>query len=86
MVASAADVSASSICIGILGGGLVITWACMDYGGEQVIASVGRAIVRLVTLGRVRLRDTDDSTAIGIGALVVIICFFGLLLSFAFIR
>ncbi len=77
--------SASTIFIGVLGGGLVIAWACMDYGGEQIIASFGRTVVRLVTFGRVRLRETDDSTAMGIGAVTIVTFFLGLLITFAIV-
>ncbi len=77
--------SASTIVIGILGAGLIIAWACMDYGGEQLIASFGRALVRLVTLGHVRLPESDDSTAMGIGAAAIITFFLGLLLTFAIV-
>jgi hypothetical protein len=75
--------TATIVLVAILGAGLVVAFGLLDFGGEQLIASFGRAVIRLVTLGRVRLQRGDDSAAIGIAAAVIIVVFLLLLLAFA---
>ena len=65
-----------TVLLAAFGGALVAAFALWDLGGERLLASFGCAVVRVVTLGRVRIStDEDYSRAMGIAAITLIVIF-----------
>ena len=60
---------------------LFLAYALWDLGAEHLVASVGCFIIRVLTLGRVRLppEQIDSTGAILAGAVTVIFFFFAFL-------
>ena len=60
---------------------LIATFALWDLCADRLVASFGRLVLRVVTLGRVRISpDEDQGTAMGISAATVVVIFLAIVL------
>ena len=51
-------------------------YGAWDLGADRLLAGFGRLMIRLVTFGRIRIApDEDESTAMGVSALTLIVIF-----------
>ena len=68
--------SVVTVLLAALGGALVAAYGLWDLGADRSVASFACAVVRVVTLGRVRLSSEGDySRAIGIAGITVLVIF-----------
>jgi len=67
----------SSVIATIAGAAFVIIYALWDFGAEHLVAAIGRFVLRVLTLGRLRISadHIDDTGAIVAGAVTVIFFF-----------
>jgi hypothetical protein len=72
---------ATTILLAVFGAMLVAAYALWDFGADRLLAGFGRLVIRTVTLGRIRLAsDADESTAMGISAVTVLVIFVSFLI------
>ena len=70
-----------TVLLAAFGGALVAAYALWDLGADRWLATFGCAVVRVVTLGRVRLScDGDYNRAMGISAITLLVIFIAFVL------
>jgi hypothetical protein len=73
--------TATTILLAVFGAMLVAAYALWDLGANRLLASFGRLVIRAVTLGRIRMAsDADESTAMGVSAITLLVIFVSFLI------
>ena len=71
----------ATILLAVFGALLVAAYALWDLGADRLVAGFGRFVVRILTFGRVRIpEDTDETTAMAISAVTVLVLFLSVLI------
>ena len=71
-----------TILLAAFGGALVAAYAAWDLGADRLLAGFGRLMIRIVTFGRMRIApDEDESAAMGVSAVTLIVIFLAVIIA-----